>query len=176
MTIRADSYSSTSEVKAFTRHLLDGQTAFNSTTKPTVTEIEKYIDRASAALNIALKGVGLTTPIYSTTNSTASLLCDDWVTARVVEYAELTKRGQGYGGEENKNKVAPKGLYALANDFAKESLPGLRNMGISQTVKLSDGLTFTGLDAQGERADPDNADREQPIFSRRQFENEGDKE
>ena len=32
MTIRADSYSTTSEVKAFTRHLLDGQSTFNSTT------------------------------------------------------------------------------------------------------------------------------------------------
>ena len=46
MTLRLDSYASVAEVTAFTRHLLDGQSAFNSTTRPTVTELEKFIDRA----------------------------------------------------------------------------------------------------------------------------------
>jgi hypothetical protein len=53
MAIRGDSYSSTGEVKAFTRHLLNGQSNFNSTTRPTVTELEKFIDRASGVLNLA---------------------------------------------------------------------------------------------------------------------------
>jgi hypothetical protein len=149
---------------------LDGQTTFNSTTKPTVTEVEKFIDRASAALNIALRGVGLTVPIYSTTNSTGSLLCDDWVTARAVEYAEVTKRGQGYGGDENKNKVSPPGLYSQAEKFAKFALSGLRNLGIAQTIKLSSGLAFTGMDAQSERTDPGDDSLEQPLFGRHRFE------
>jgi len=60
MAIRADSFSSTSEVKAFTRHLLDGQSAFNSTTRPTATELEKFIDRASGVLNVAIARAGFT--------------------------------------------------------------------------------------------------------------------
>jgi hypothetical protein len=70
MTLRADSYSSVNEVLAFTRYHLDGQNAFNSTTQPTVTEVEKFVDRASGLLNVALKGEGLTTqPDPSVTKS-----------------------------------------------------------------------------------------------------------
>ena len=58
MTLRADSYGSTGEVKAFTRHLLDGQTAFNSTTRPTQADLDKFIDRTSGVLNIALASSG----------------------------------------------------------------------------------------------------------------------
>src|SRR5512145_2945202 len=105
MAIRADSYSSTSEVKAFTRHLLDGQSAFNSTTRPTGTELEKFIDRASGVLNLALGGGGFA-PSSVIANSTAKLACDDWVTSRAAEYVELTQRGTGYSDAEGSRTAA----------------------------------------------------------------------
>ena len=48
MAIRSDSYSSIAGIVSGTRHLLDGQTTFNSTTIPTVTEVEVFVDEASA--------------------------------------------------------------------------------------------------------------------------------
>ena len=169
MTIRADSYSSTAEVKAFTRHLLDGQTAFNSTTLPTATELEKFIDRASAALNVALEAHGFSSPITSTSNSTASLLCDDWVTARSVEYVELTHPGRGYSAEEGTRTGGFAGLHKEAQIFVSENALGLRNLGITQQNKLSDGFAYTGMDAYTERDDPDDTTIEQPLFRRRRF-------
>ena len=170
MAIRADSYSSTAEVKAFTRHLLDGQTAVNSTTLPTATELEKFIDRASSALNVALEANGFSSPITSTANSTASLLCDDWVTARAVEYVELTHPGRGYSAEEGTRTGGFAGLHKEAQIFVSENSLGFRNIGVTQQNKLSDGLSFTGLDVHSERTDPDDTDTiEQPLFRRRKF-------
>jgi hypothetical protein len=40
---------------------------------------------------------------------------------------------------------------------------------VTQTYKLSDGLQFTGLTAQPDRADPQDTNLEQPFFKRGQF-------
>jgi len=170
MTLRADSYSSTSEVKAWTRYMLDGQTTFNSTTIPTVTELEKFIDRASGVLNLALEGEGLTTPI---SNSTAKLACDDFVTARASAYVELVSRGAGYSeAEGSRTATFLAGLSGDATKFARDYRQGFVNMGVTQQNKLSDGLTFTGLDKQADRVDPDDTTLEQPAFERWQFDND----
>jgi len=166
MSIRADSYSSTSEVKAFTKHLLNGQTAFNSTTRPTVTEVEKFIDRASGLLNVALGGVGLTTPI---TNSTAKLACDDWVTDQATAYVELTQRGAGFDGTENTRPGSFLALHEAAVSFAEMMALGFKRLGVTQSDKASDGLQFTGLDAKSQRDDPDDSTLRQPLFERGQF-------
>ena len=166
MALRADSYGTAAEVTAFTRHLLHGQSAFNSTTRPTVTELEKFIDRASGALNVALEREGLSTPI---TNTTAKLLCDDWVTMQSSMYVEMTQRGVGFGSEEGSRVTYFKGLYTRANEFAKENRLGMLRLGVTVQNKSSDGLQFTGLGVQADRVDPDDTSLEQPTFKRRQF-------
>lgn len=170
MTIRADSYSSTAEVKAFTRHLLDGQSAFNSTTRPTGTELEKFIDRASGVLNLAISAGGFT-PANIAANSTAKLACDDWVTARAAEYVEVTQRGVGYSEGEGSRTSAFRNLNKSANEFVSLNSLGFVRLGVTQSNKKSDGLAFTGLDAQADRSDPTDSSLEQPLFKRRIFDN-----
>ena len=169
MTIRSDSYSSTSEVKAYTMHLLDGQTAFNSTTRPTGTQLEKFIDRASGLLNVALSGEGLAVPI---TNSTAKLACDDWVVSHAAAYVELTQRGAGYDGTENTRPGSFLKLHKDANEFAEDNALAFQRLGVGISTRMSAGLQFTGLDAEDERADPDDDDLMQPIFKRRKWDND----
>ena len=166
MAIRSDSYSSTSEVKAFTRHLLDGQSGFNSTTRPTATELEKFIDRASGSLNVALAKQGLTTPV---SNTTAKLSCDDWVAAQAAMYVEMTQRGVGFSGAEGSRTSYFKGLYGRADEFAKENVVGFKRLGVGHAVA---GIAFTALDAESERADPDDTSVAQPAFKRGMFDNE----
>jgi hypothetical protein len=166
MAIRADSYGSAAEVLAFTRHLLGGQADFNSTTRPTATEVEKFIDRASSHLNIAMVGKGLQTPV---TNTTGKLILDDWVVARATEYVELTQRGVGYSEGEGSRVSAFRNLQKAAKDFVAEVAPGLRELGVTQTRRASDGLAFTGISAQDQRSDRDDTTLEQPMFSRHQF-------
>jgi hypothetical protein len=166
MTVRPDSYSSTAEVLTFTRHLLDGETTFNSTTRPTLTEVERFIDRASGHLNVAFAKTGLATPIV---NSTAVLTCDDWVTARAAEYVELTQRGVGYSEGEGSRTAAFHNLARSAEQFAKENALGFKYLGVTQVRKASDGLQFTGQTAQVDRADPSDTSLEQPKFKRGLF-------
>ena len=168
MAIRSDSYSSTAEVKAFTRHLLDGQTAFNSTTRPRLTELEKFIDRASGGLNLALSTYGFN-PAHIYVNSTAKLACDDFVTNKAVRYVELTQRGTGYS-EQDGSRIAGFG-NSDSFEFVKKMSVGFVNLGVVQNVKKSDGLQFTGMTRQGLRADPTDTTKEQPFASRRQFDN-----
>lgn len=171
MAIRADSFSSAAEVTAFTRHILDGQTAFNSTTRPTLTEVEKFIDRASGVLNLALAHHGFRPPVIIA-NSTAKLACDDFVTARSAEYVELTHRGAGYSDGEGSRTAAFRNLAKSANEFVALNSLGFIRLGVTQTNKLSDGLIFTGMDAQADRADPDDTTKEQPFAVRGQWDNE----
>lgn len=166
MALRSDSYGTVAEVVAYTRHLLDGATTYNSTTRPTATDVEKFIDRASGALNVALEGRGLTSPI---TNSTAKLICDDWVVSRAAMYTELTQRGTGYGGQEGSRIGGFKILYQEAQKFAAENALGFKRLGVGQQNKLSDGLAFTGQELQADRVDQDDTTLEQPVFTRHQF-------
>jgi hypothetical protein len=170
MAIRSDSYSSTAEIKAMTRHLLDGQTAFNSTTRPTAAEVEKYIDRASGVLNLALSGGGFQ-PANVYTNSTAKLACDDFVTTKAATYAELTHRGTGYSDEEGSRTAAFGSLYKSAVEFVTANSLGFVRLGVSQTYRMSDGLAFTGLQRQSLRTDRTDTTLEQPFAERHQFDN-----
>lgn len=171
MTIRADSFSSVAEVVAYTRHLLDGQSTFNSTTRPTGTEVEKFIDRASGVLNVAIAQAGFApSAIYA--NTTAKLMCDDFVTARATEYVELTQRGTGYSDQEGDRHSSFRNMTKSANDFISMNSQGFIRLGVSQAYKFSDGLAFTGLDAQENRADPEDTSIEQPVFGRHQWDND----
>lgn len=167
MAIRADSYSNTSQVKVYTRYLLKGEPGFNSTTTPTGPEVEGFIDEASATLNVALRGAGLAAPI---TNSTAKLVCDSWVRAKVVEHVELTQRGEGYGADEGSRTAGFRNLHKAAQEFVKMNLAGFRELGVPVTRAMSAGLQFTGLAAKSERSDPGDSSLAQPAFGRDLFE------
>lgn len=167
MAIRADSYSTVDEVVAFTRHLLDGNLSFNTTTRPTLANVEKFIDRASACVNIALYKEGfLPSGVYA--NAIAKLVCDDWVTMMATKYVELTQRGTGYNANEG-SRTAAFDLQAEAHDFICVNALGFQRAGVARTHQLSAGLEFTGLDAQDDRADPDDTSKEQPFALRKQW-------
>lgn len=173
MSIRSDSYSSTSEIKPFVRHMLNsnstGYTTFNSTTRPTLSEVEKFIDRVSGVLNVSLWKAGFN-PSNVRSNSTAKLLCDDFVTMQSVAQVELTQRGEGFGSEENNRYGAFHGLYKDAKKFIDDNALGFKFMGVSVSKYSAQGLKYTGLDAQSERTDADDTSLEQPLFIRRQWE------
>lgn len=170
MAIRGDSYSSVTEVTAFTRYLLQGQTAFNSTTHPLLTDVEKFIDRASSHLNVALTGAGFV-PSSVYVNSTAKLLMDDWVTQRATEYVELTQRGVGFNEQENDRWTAYRNMPQAAEKYVKMIGLSLKRLDVTVAHPTSEGLTFTALDEHSQRVDPDNTSREQPKFRRGLFDN-----
>ena len=108
----------------------------------------------------------MTTPI---TNTTAKLSCDDWVTEQAARYVELTQRGAGFSGDENSRPGGFQGLHKKAKEFAKNNTLGFKYLGAGVSHKMSDGLAFTGLDAQSERTDDDDSTLAQPLFKRGLF-------
>jgi hypothetical protein len=169
MAIRSDSFSSVDEVKGYTRHLLDGHSTFDALTRPTLTEVEKFIDRSSALLNLALASAGFNpSDIYS--NAVAKLACDDWVTMRAVKYVELTQRGTGYNADEGSRTAA---FQNDAAEFVDAMTYGFVNLGIEQGISsTSAGLNFTALDAESLRQDPSDSSKAQPMFTRKGFDNQ----
>lgn len=166
MAIRDDSYGSTGEVQAYTAHLLDGESAFNTTTRPTGTQVEKFLDRASSYVNLALRNYGFSTPV---TNSTAKLMLDDWVVNKATEFVELTQRGAGFNDGEGARSSVFSNMADEAMNFVKKNELGLKRIGVTVSERKSEGLAFTGLDDQDERSDPDDSSLEQPFFRRGQF-------
>ena len=160
-------YGSVLEVVAFTRHLLDGEMTFNGLTYPKDTDVSTMLNRACGVLNSALAAAGFATPI---TQATVKLALDDWVVQRTVEYVELTQRGVGYSDGEGSRTAAFHNLSGSAKKFVEENILGWNRLGATLTYQKSAGLSFTGMDAQSQRADPDDNTLEQPMFTRRQFE------
>jgi len=169
MAIRSDSFSSVDEIRSYTRHLLDGQQNFSGTTRPTLTDVEKFIDRSSALLNIALSAAGFTpSSIYG--NAVAKLACDDWVTMRGVKYVELTQRGTGYNADEGSRTAA---FENDAAEFVAAMTDGFVNLGIVQSAgSTSGGLSFTAMTVESQRSDPSDSTKAQPLFTRKGFDNE----
>lgn len=170
MTLRDDSYGSVEEVRALTRHLLDGNLDFDDTTVPTLDDVERFIDRASARLNVALAGQGFAVPV---TADAPALACADWVVRRAAAMVELSQQGDGLtspGVGPNNRAAYINNMDVDAAEFAQQNARAFRQMGVTVTTSSSEGLVYTGLDAHAYRADPGNARREQPKFRRGMFE------
>lgn len=170
MAIRNDSYSSVSDVLAWTRHLLEGQTTFNSTTTPRLVDVEAFIDETSALLNLALTQCGFSSASIRS-NSTAKLACDLWVRGWGVAFVELTQPTQGLGGGGGSRVDMLQNMQGKAFEFVDNYERGFKQLGITQSFSSSNVLKFTGETKQVDRADPSNTAIEQPYFSRRQFDN-----
>lgn len=162
-------YGSLDEVAALNRFILDGQSTFNSTTLPSATEVNKFLDRAGGSLNVALIGAGFSTPI--TTPTTAKLMLDDWAVNRVSQVVRMSQIG-GMTEDPNNPSAGFTNMYAAAHEFVMENMLALKRLGATVSYATSDGLEYTALDKHSERTDPDDTSREQPIFRRRQWDND----
>jgi hypothetical protein len=160
--VGANSYGTLAEVLAFTKHLLDGSTAFSAFTRPTNTEVKSFIDRLSGVLNLALATAGFTIPV---SQATAKLACDDWVITKAAAYVELTARSGG-DDQENSRWGAFLRLQDAANKFVNENRMGFINLGVGVTRAMSAGIQFTGLTKQSDRVDRTDTSIEQPLFER----------
>lgn len=170
MALAADSYASVGEVAALVRHLLDGNVSFTYDTRPNVTEVENFINYASGILNSALAKYGFTTPV---TQATVLYALDGWVASKAAAWCEATERGAGYSDEGNQRVAVMAGLVGDAAEFVDMMAQGWIELGAGYSSNVGAGLTFTAMDKNSERSDPDNTSREQPLFSRRQFDRGG---
>jgi hypothetical protein len=166
MALNANSYGSVAEVTALTRLYLQGQSAFNSTTRPTLTEVEAFIDKASGVLNLALASKGVGVPV---TQTDARFACAGWVVSLAAAWVELSQPTAAGGDEENPRALLIARLGERAAEFVAGNAAGFAHLGASQSAAGSNALIFTGAAAQTDRADPGDTSLEQPKFTRGQF-------
>ena len=163
MTLSANSYGSVAEVVAYVRHLLTNQaTTFSPSTRPTLAEVERFIDRRSARINAVLARNGYAVPV-ATPQAAVDALAEIAVMGACAD-CELTMRQSGTRPEgENDREYEFEQRYQQG--LAWVGGPDFAALGAPQDGPSSPiaGLAFGGTTRTGQRL--------RPVFGRTSFGN-----
>lgn len=161
MTIGANSYGSVSEVVALTRRYTDGG-SYTATTRPTLTEVEKFIDRVSAIVNLILTKHSFTIPI---SQATCKLVLDEFVTTQAAQLCHAANGAGPYapGSPElnTLNRTPFEILRKEAEGFIASNANAFKDLGAARSQPNSYGLGCRTTDDSGETIEP--------VFQRKQF-------
>lgn len=161
MAIGANSYGSVAEVAALTARYLSGGT-YTTTTRPTLAQVEKFIDNASATLNVMLANVGFSIPI---TQTDAKAACNEIVIEVVADLCHAANStGRFFTDRALERGMNP--MKAIREDIAawvEMQAPGLEALGATRSSSLLNGIAFRDTDESGAETFP--------IFQRSGFSN-----
>jgi len=163
MTLDTNSYGSVAGVAAYTRRLANSSATFDTTTRPTLVEIEAFIDQCSDMLNGWCAAAGYVIPV---TQADAARVLARYANIGGAGHAELAQRAGGYNADDEnlrENKFLDMFMQAEAyiNSGALGAL-GAETLADSLPGALS-GLRVGGTTASGQRL--------RPIFKRTSFGN-----
>ncbi len=161
MAIGANSYGSVAEVAAMTGRYLIGGT-FTTATRPTLAQVEKFIDNASSTLNVMLAKAGFTVPI---TQADAKAACGEIVVECVVDMCHAANStGRFFTDRALERGMNPmKAIREDIADWVEAQAPGLEALGAARSTSQLDGIAFRGTDEAGNEVFP--------IFQRDGFSN-----
>lgn len=148
MTIGANSYGSVAEVEALTgRYTFEG--SYDNSTRPTLTQVEKFIDRVSALLNLLLAEAGYSIPI---TQADAALVCDEFVVEQAVQLCHGANGAGPFapGSEQLRGRTAFEIISREAAEFVEKHAPGFAFLGATRERDMTYGLQATLTDTDGE--------------------------
>jgi hypothetical protein len=161
MSLAANSYGSVVEVAALAPRYTAAGT-FSASTRPTLAQVEKWIDNASATLNVMLAGAGFAVPI---TDADAAAACGQIVVEVVTDLCHAANSaGRFYTERALERGVSPmKVLRQDMADWVENNAAGLENLGATRTTSLLGGLLYRDTDNSGNPTSP--------IFQREGFGN-----
>jgi len=145
MAIGASSYGSVAEVAALCTMYTSSGT-FSASTRPTLTQVETFVDRVSGILNVILAREGFATPV---SQADAKLVMDDFA----VEHAAYLCHAA--------NRAGP---YVPGNEQLRGRTAGLEALGATRTRVGTYGL--------GCRTEDEGGDELTPFFQREMMGNE----
>jgi hypothetical protein len=176
MALDANSYGSVGGVAAYTRRLANASSTFDSTTRPTLVEVEAFLDQCSDVLNGWLVRSGYVIPV---TNANAVNVLARYANIGAAGHVELSQRAGGYDADdENRRENKFLDLFALAESYIEsgalaalgatmvdDSLPspvsGFRVGGgtrSGQALRPIFTRTFAGNDPTAESSGPKEVD------------------
>ena len=162
MSIGANSYGDTGEIAALVPKYATASTVFDTTTRPTLLQVESLVDQVSAVVNIILAEFGFAVPV---SEATAKLALDLFVNEETAALVEGINGIGRFGPTAPDQRGRGRGRYALILDdvraFIEGQALGLELLGATRTRDNSSGLAFRDTDTSG--------DSTAPLFQREQF-------
>ncbi len=162
MTVSARSYGTAAGVAAYVG-VFTASGAFTTATKPTLAQVESWIDQVSALLNTALAKRGFTVPM---TQADAVLGAKSLVEQLVSDLAQAANSSGRFFSEKNLERGV-NNWNIIRNDISawvEEYASGFEELGVSRGAPQATEIGFRGSDNGGQSTSP--------IFQRKQFGNE----
>lgn len=152
MAIGANSYGSVAEVAALTGRYTNAG-SYDGTTRPTLTQVEKFIDRVSGMLNLLLAEAGFAIPV---TQADAKLVCDEFVVEQAVQLCHGANGAGPFapGSERLRARTAFQIISGEASEFVSEHAVGFEFLGATRSRNLTYGLDVRLEDDDGEDLEP----------------------
>jgi hypothetical protein len=157
--VGANSYGEAADVAAMTRRFTVSG-SFTTATNPTLAQVETWIDRVSATLNILLAEQGFAIPIVQADCEDALEL---FVTTEVADLANYANSAGRFWNNQQFTSGPWRAISKEAADFIGAHAEGFEQLGATRSR--------TGLDGLDYRATDDSGDDIEPMFSRKQFGN-----
>jgi hypothetical protein len=161
MAIGSNSYGSVDEVEALTLRYTDNG-SYDADTRPTLTQVEKFIDRVSGILNVLLAQAGFEVPV---SQADAKLALDDFAVDQAAQLCHAANGAGPYapGSTELRGRRARSAIIEEAEAFIASHAAGFEALGATRDRHLTDGLAC--------RTEDDDGDELVPFFDRAQMGN-----
>jgi len=115
MPLDGNSYGSVVGVAAYVKRLANNASTFDTTTRPTITEVEAFLDQSSDTLNGWLARSGYVIPV---TQADAVNVLSRYANLGAAGHVELSQRAGGYDAEdENRRENKFLDLFKLAEAY-----------------------------------------------------------
>jgi hypothetical protein len=157
-------YGSIAGVAAYVKRLTNTLGTFDTTTEPTLTEVEEFLNQASDMLNGWLAAAGYVIPV---TQADAVRVLDRYANLGAAGLTELSQRAGGYdANDENRRENKFLNMFEKAEGYIQSGALGALGAGVVSNDLPSplSGLSVGGVTADGARL--------RPIFKRRSFGND----
>ncbi len=163
MTLDANTYGSVTGVAAYTRRLANSASTFDTITRPTLIEVEAFLDQCSDVLNGWLARAGYVIPV---THADAARVLSRYANLGAAGHVELSQRPGGYDAEdENRRENKFLDMFMLAESYIESG--ALAALG-ADVVAGSLPAPVSGLRVGGGTR---SGQRLKPIFTRGSFGN-----
>jgi hypothetical protein len=153
MSIDRNSYGSTGGVAALTPRLANSSGVFDTTTTPTLLQVQTFLDEVSGMMNIMLAEHGFVTPVVQPDCVHALDLFVNQESAAMCEGV----RGSGRFGP-GVTRGNPKGRFTLMSqdvrDFLSNYAAGFERLGAARAHDLTSGVAFRDTAESGESTFP----------------------
>ena len=157
MAVGANSYGAATDVAALTRRFTNAGT-YDTTTTPSLAQVEGWIDQISATLNVLLAEQGFAIPV---TQADCVLMLKNFVVTQVADLCNYANSAGRFFSEKGLKTGPWAAIQKDAAEFLEHHAAGLAQLGATRTRGGLNALAFCETDDAGKEIEP--------AFQRKQF-------